>query len=81
MLEFTGCDAKVRQGDRSFDTLSPRERQVLSALIAGHSNVGIAGNLNISDKTVRNVLTRIFGKLNVKSRTQAIVLARDHGFQ
>jgi pimeloyl-ACP methyl ester carboxylesterase/DNA-binding CsgD family transcriptional regulator len=80
VLEFTGGDASVREGDRSFETLSPREREVLSALIAGHSNVEIAGSLHISDKTVRNVLTRIFGKLNVKSRTQAIVLARDHDF-
>ena len=36
--------------------------------------------LVVSDKTVRNVLTRIFEKLRVKSRTQAIVAARDHGF-
>jgi DNA-binding CsgD family transcriptional regulator len=80
VLEFTGGEGKVRPGDRSFETLSPREREVLGALIAGHSNVEIAANLHISDKTVRNALTRIFEKLNVKSRTQAIVRARDQGF-
>lgn len=81
VLEFTGCDAQAREGDHSVDALSPREREILSALVAGRSNVEIARNLHISDKTVRNSLTRIFDKLKVKSRTQAAVFARDHGFQ
>lgn len=37
--------------------------------------------LFISEKTVRNQLTRIFGKLGVANRAQAIVFARDHGFR
>jgi DNA-binding NarL/FixJ family response regulator len=53
---------------------------VVSVLAAGRSNAEIAAALHISDKTVRNMLTRIFDKLDVHSRTQAIVLARDHGF-
>lgn len=79
VLEFTRCDDKAREGNHVFDALTSRERDVLSALIAGGSNAAIASNLHLSDKTVRNVLTRIFGKLNVKSRAQAIVYARDHG--
>lgn len=79
VLEFTGRDSKARTGAHAFDALSNRERDVLSALIAGRSNAEIATSLHLSEKTVRNVLTRIFGKLNVKSRAQAIVYARDHG--
>jgi pimeloyl-ACP methyl ester carboxylesterase/DNA-binding CsgD family transcriptional regulator len=80
VLEFTGRGLQARAADRSFAALSGRERDVLGGLVAGHSNAEIAANLHISDKTVRNMLTRIFEKLNVRSRAQAIVLARDQGF-
>ena len=50
------------------------------ALVAGRSNSEIGAALFISDKTVRNSLTRIFEKLGVRTRMQAAVLARDHGF-
>ena len=68
-----------KQGDL-FMALSDRERDVLRELVAGRSNAEIAANLHIGVKTVRNMLTRIFGKLGVQSRSQAIVLARDGGF-
>lgn len=47
---------------------------------AGQSNSQIGAALFISEKTVRNSLTRVFEKLHVRTRTQAAVLARDHGF-
>ena len=78
--EFTGPATGAAGADPRFDTLSARERQVLGALAAGHSNAEIGTGLHISEKTVRNMLTRIFGKLGVRSRAQAIVLARDGGF-
>ncbi len=81
VLEFTGQRAsKSGQVDR-FGALSPREREVLGGLAAGRSNAEIATALHISEKTVRNVVSRVFEKLDVHSRTQAAVLARDHGFQ
>jgi DNA-binding CsgD family transcriptional regulator len=80
VLEFTGRGAHDGAGDARFAALSKRERDALAALAAGQSNVEIAATLAISDKTVRNMLTRIFDKLGVRSRAQAIVLARDHGF-
>lgn len=80
VLEFTG--RKHAGGlDGRFGELSPRERDVLRGLAAGHSNAQIASNLNISEKTVRNIVSRIFEKLEVESRTQAAMLARDHGFR
>jgi len=52
-----------------------REHEILQLLVNGHDNVGIAKELKISEKTVKNHLTNIFRKLNVKDRTQAAVLA------
>lgn len=43
-------------------------------------NRGIAARLRISGKTVRNHATHLFEKLGVRSRSQAIVFARDRGF-
>ena len=77
VLEFTGHGAPL---DRVFDALSKRERETLALLAAGMSNADIAGQLGISEKTVRNHLSNIFDKLGVWSRAQAIVFARDHGF-
>lgn len=80
VLEFTGCGGKEQSADR-FSELSPRERDVLGGLAAGHSNAQIATSLHLSEKTVRNIVSRIFEKLAVESRTQAAMFARDHGFK
>ena len=57
-----------------------REREALALLVEGLSNANIAERLGISEKTVRNHLSNLFDKLGVWSRAQAIVFARDHGF-
>jgi DNA-binding NarL/FixJ family response regulator len=69
VLRFTGAAAVHPLG-----VLSERERQIVTALSQGQSNAEIAAALFISEKTVRNSLTRIFGKLGVRSRTQAMAL-------
>jgi pimeloyl-ACP methyl ester carboxylesterase/DNA-binding CsgD family transcriptional regulator len=82
VLEFTRQHASSQGTEVSrLSSLSPREREVLSGLAAGRSNAEIAAGLHISEKTVRNVVSRIFEKLEVHSRMQAAVLARDLGFQ
>ena len=63
-----------------FAALSPREHQVLALMYDGLSNIDIAERLNISEKTVRNHVSNVFDKLGVWSRAQAIVFAREHGF-
>lgn len=81
VLEFTGAGATHPPvTDARFKALTARERDVLAGLAAGQSNAEIASALHLSDKTVRNIVSRIFDKLDVKSRAQAIVRARDHGF-
>jgi pimeloyl-ACP methyl ester carboxylesterase/DNA-binding CsgD family transcriptional regulator len=64
--------------DRFVD-LTARERDVLEAVAGGFGNAEIAASLDLSEKTVRNHITRVFDKIGVKHRYQAIVLARDAG--
>ncbi|TMF04583.1 MAG: response regulator transcription factor [Chloroflexi bacterium] len=55
--------------------LSSREVNVLNQVARGLSNKQIALKLGISDKTVRNHLSRIFRKLDAGNRTQAVMNA------
>jgi pimeloyl-ACP methyl ester carboxylesterase/DNA-binding CsgD family transcriptional regulator len=59
--------------------LSSREREVIALIADGLDNREIAGRLFLSEKTVRNHINSIFSKLDLKTRAQAIVLARDCG--
>jgi DNA-binding NarL/FixJ family response regulator len=59
--------------------LSAREQEVLSLLARGASNKEIGKALFISEGTVKNHVTAIFGKLAVSDRTQAALKARDLG--
>ncbi len=61
------------------EELTKREREVLELIAQGLDNRQIAQRLTISDKTVRNHVTNIYGKLHVSSRGQAIVKAREAG--
>jgi DNA-binding NarL/FixJ family response regulator len=53
--------------------LTPRESDVMTAIARGVRNSDIAAALNVSEKTVKNHINRIFAKLQVDSRAQAIV--------
>ena len=59
--------------------LTPRERAVLEGIAEGLDNSEIAVSLGLSEKTVRNHITRVFDKIGVEHRYQAIVQARDAG--
>jgi len=61
------------------DDLSERERAVLALLARGLSNADIAARLYLSEGTVRNYVSTVFGKLGVSDRTQAAVLAMRYG--
>jgi two-component system, NarL family, response regulator LiaR len=61
------------------DTLSQREREVLRLVAKGLSNTEIAGQLFLSEGTVRNYVSGLFAKLGVSDRTQAAVIALRHG--
>jgi pimeloyl-ACP methyl ester carboxylesterase/DNA-binding CsgD family transcriptional regulator len=59
--------------------LTERELDVLECIARGLDNSEIAAALGLSEKTVRNHVTRVFDKIGVAHRYQAIVLARDAG--
>lgn len=53
-------------------SLSSREAEVLSMIADGHSNAGIAAQLYLADKTVKNHITNIYAKLGAASRSDAV---------
>jgi DNA-binding NarL/FixJ family response regulator len=59
--------------------LSPREREIVSLLGSGASNKEIADRLNLAEGTVKNHVTNILTKLDVRDRTQAALRARQLG--
>jgi len=62
---------------RIADPISDREQKVLELLAEGLSNKEIADRLCIEVRTVKWHTGNIFGKLNVKNRTEAVTRARD----
>jgi DNA-binding NarL/FixJ family response regulator len=64
---------------RIFPELTDREVEVLQLVADGLGNHDIAGRLHLSEKTVRNHVSNVIGKLHVDNRTQAIVRARNQG--
>ncbi|ODV08267.1 MAG: helix-turn-helix transcriptional regulator [Rubrivivax sp. SCN 70-15] len=59
--------------------LTARELDVLELIARGLDNAQVAAHLALAEKTVRNNITRIFSKIEVENRGQAIVLARNAG--
>lgn len=84
-LQVIGPEGQAQQSgtpkgtDALFPELTPRELDVLQLVAQGQSNEAIAGQLVITQKTVRNYVSRIYSKLDANSRAQAIVLAREAG--
>lgn len=67
------------ESEHFFAGLTPRELDVLERIALGRSNEEIARDLGLSEKTVRNATTNVYAKIGVKSRAQAVALARDAG--
>jgi DNA-binding NarL/FixJ family response regulator len=59
--------------------LSDREVDIMRLIADGLSNKEISGRLNLSEKTVKNHISRIFSKLNICARSQAAVYAIKNG--
>jgi len=69
---FVRNDAAIRELG-----LSPRECEILELLASGQSNKEMARSLAISPNTVKTHLARVYDKLEVERRVQAIQTARD----
>ena len=70
----------VVPASRGHAQFSARERELLDAVARGMDNLQIAAHLGLAEKTVRNLLSRLYGKLAIEGRPQAIVWAREHGY-
>ncbi len=60
---------------RRFSSLSPQQIRILALIVAGKLNKQIAGELNVSEQTIKIHVSTILRKLQVVTRTQAAVLA------
>jgi DNA-binding NarL/FixJ family response regulator len=64
---------------RDLTVLTPRELDVLTRMGGGLSNAELAAELTLSEATVKTHVAHIFGKLNLRDRAQAVVLAYETG--
>ena len=71
MEDSLGMEPKKPLSPRS---LAPREREVLDLLSKGRAYKQIAAEMELSMGTVRTYIRRLYGKLHVNCRTEAVVL-------
>jgi two-component system, NarL family, response regulator YdfI len=67
-------------GDAMEPPLSPREAEILNLLAAGLGNKEIAGQLKISEHTVKFHVTSIFNKLSASTRAEAVAVGMRRGW-
>jgi DNA-binding NarL/FixJ family response regulator len=80
VAEFARVAPPVRKPEEGLpEPLSDREREILTLVAQGLSNSEIAARLNLAAGTVKNYVTNILQKLDVRDRTQAAVRARELG--
>jgi DNA-binding NarL/FixJ family response regulator len=74
-----GSDPATPAIHRDLTGLTPREVEVLTLMGSGLSNSELAGTLGLSEATVKTHVARIFAKLDLRDRAQAVVLAYETG--
>lgn len=76
---LVACGSKSDSQPRTADGISPREKDVLTGLSQGHPTKIIARELDLSHETVRHHLKKIYAKLRVHTREQAVEEAQRRG--
>jgi len=80
VAEFARLTRKTSESAGSLtEPLSEREMEILRLIAKGASNREISGLLFLAEGTVKNHVTNILGKLDVRDRTQAAIKAKDSG--
>lgn len=70
----------VKQDPDAEATFTPRELELLASIGQGWDNRRIAAEFDLAEQTVRNYISRIYEKLGVRSRAEAVVWARENGY-
>lgn len=79
VAEFASRSVPGRATSERLDVLTPREREVLTLIARGMSNTEIADHLVVAEQTVKTHVGRVLGKLGLRDRAQAVVLAYETG--
>ena len=66
-------------GGRLAFGLTPREREVLTLIVAGYANKDIARDFAVSEQTIKHHLTRMFDKVGVSNRLELAMVATERG--
>jgi len=77
--EIVSHSLPARASPQMIEDLTPREIEVLQLLAEGMANKAIATRLGISEHTAKFHVNAIFGKLEARSRTEAVITAARHG--
>ncbi len=80
LAEFTRLSDRLPHSAPLIESLSDREHEILRLIAKGSTNREIAEALFITEGTVKNHVTNILSKLDVRDRTQAALKARELGF-
>lgn len=71
--------SKPPQGN-PWGTLTATEQNIVKMVCLGKTNQEIASELHYSLSTVKNTLSRVYAKLDIKTRTQLLVMGGHHNF-
>ena len=76
--EMLALWAQTQQSGGGSSNLTPREKEIVRSIMAGHTNRQIATALKISEETVKRHLSNIYTKLGVANRLELALFAMQH---